>query len=51
MVKDKTISEDDEHRAAEVIQKLNDKYILEIDGLLAEKDLMEIYIKNFITFL
>ncbi|PWY53844.1 ribosome recycling factor [Legionella qingyii] len=44
LVKDKTISEDDERRAAEVIQKLTDKYILEIDGLLAEKekDLMEI---------
>ncbi|KTD00379.1 ribosome recycling factor [Fluoribacter gormanii] len=44
LVKDKSISEDDERRAAEVIQKLTDKYILEIDGLLAEKekDLMEI---------
>ncbi|WP_454783785.1 ribosome recycling factor [Legionella sp. WA2024007413] len=44
LVKDKTISEDDERRATEVIQKLTDKYILEIDGLLAEKekDLMEI---------
>ncbi|WP_131794597.1 ribosome recycling factor [Fluoribacter gormanii] len=44
LVKVKSISEDDERRAAEVIQKLTDKYILEIDGLLAEKekDLMEI---------
>ncbi|WP_454780824.1 ribosome recycling factor [Legionella sp. WA2022007384] len=44
LVKDKTISEDDERRATEVIQKLTDKYILEIDALLAEKekDLMEI---------
>lgn len=43
MVKDKSISEDDERRATEVIQKLTDKYILEIDGLLAqkEKELME----------
>ncbi|HHT0591725.1 TPA: ribosome recycling factor [Legionella anisa] len=44
LVKDKAISEDDERRATEVIQKLTDKYILEIDALLAEKekDLMEI---------
>ncbi|MCE0723841.1 MULTISPECIES: ribosome recycling factor [Legionella] len=44
LVKDKTISEDDERRATEVIQKLTDKYIQEIDALLAEKekDLMEI---------
>lgn len=44
LVKDKAISEDDERRATEVIQKLTDKYILEIDTLLAEKekDLMEI---------
>ena len=44
LVKDKTISEDDERRAGEVIQKLTDKYILEVDTVLAdkEKDLMEI---------
>jgi ribosome recycling factor len=44
LVKDKAISEDDERRAVEVIQKLTDKYILEIDTLLAvkEKDLMEV---------
>lgn len=44
LVKDKTISEDDERRASEVIQKLTDKYIAEIDVALAEKekDLMEI---------
>jgi ribosome recycling factor len=44
LVKDKTISEDEERRATEVIQKLTDKYILEIDTLLSEKekDLMEI---------
>jgi ribosome recycling factor len=44
MVKDKLISEDDERRATEVIQKLTDKYIAEIDTILAkkEKDLMEI---------
>lgn len=44
LVKDKSISEDDERRAAELIQKLTDKYIAEVDGLLVEKekDLMEI---------
>jgi ribosome recycling factor len=44
LVKDKSISEDDERRAAEVIQKLTDKYIAEVDTVLAqkEKDLMEI---------
>lgn len=38
LVKDKSISEDDERRAAELIQKLTDKYILEIDTLLVEKE-------------
>lgn len=44
LVKDKSISEDDERRATEVIQKLTDKYIAEVDVVLAakEKDLMEI---------
>lgn len=44
LVKEKAISEDDERRAGEVIQKLTDKYIAEIDALLVvkEKDLMEI---------
>lgn len=44
LVKDKSISEDDERRATEIIQKLTDKYIAEVDVLLAnkEKDLMEI---------
>lgn len=44
LVKEKAISEDDERRAAEVIQKLTDKYIAEVDALLVvkEKDLMEI---------
>lgn len=44
LVKEKAISEDDERRAAEVIQKLTDKYIAEVDLILAnkEKDLMEI---------
>lgn len=44
LVKDKSISEDDERRAGEVIQKLTDKYVAEVDVVLAakEKDLMEI---------
>lgn len=43
-VKAKTLTEDDERRSNEVIQKLTDKYIAEIDSLLSskEKDLLEI---------
>ncbi|KFZ31707.1 ribosome recycling factor [Pseudidiomarina salinarum] len=42
--KEKEISEDDEHRAAEEIQKLTDAYIAKVDQLLEEKekDLMEV---------
>lgn len=44
LVKDKAIAEDDERRASDIIQKLTDKYIAELDIVLAEKekDLMEI---------
>jgi len=44
LIKEKLISEDDEHRGAEAIQKLTDQYIKEIDGILQEKekDLMAI---------
>ena len=44
LVKEKLISEDDERRGHEVIQKLTDQHVKEIDELLAEKekDLMEI---------
>ena len=44
LVKDKAISEDDERRATEVIQKLTDKFIAEVDSVLVEKekDLMAI---------
>ena len=44
LVKDKAIAEDDERRASDIIQKLTDKYIAEVDAVLAvkEKDLMEI---------
>ena len=38
MVKDKTASEDDERRSADEIQKLTDKFVAEIDKLLAEKE-------------
>lgn len=37
-VKDKSISEDDERRAQDDIQKLTDKHIGEIDKLLAQKE-------------
>ncbi|WOX06213.1 ribosome recycling factor [Microbulbifer pacificus] len=42
--KDKEISEDDERRAGDEIQKLTDKYVAEVEKALAakEKDLMEI---------
>jgi ribosome recycling factor len=44
MVKDKTISEDEQRRFEDSVQKLTDKYIADIDKLLATKehDLMEI---------
>lgn len=44
LVKDKQISEDEERRAQDEIQKLTDKYIAEVDAALTakEKDLMEI---------
>ncbi len=37
-VKEKEISEDDERRAQDEIQKLTDKYIAEIDQMLANKE-------------
>lgn len=44
LVKSKDISEDDERRANDLIQKLTDKYIAEVDVVLneKEKDLIEI---------
>ena len=44
MMKDKMISEDDERRGEELIQKLTDKSVKEIDALLEtkEKDLMSV---------
>ncbi len=38
MLKQKAVSEDDERRAQEEIQKLTDKFIAEIDKLLAAKE-------------
>lgn len=37
-VKDKVISEDDDRRGQDLIQKLTDKYVAEVDKLLAEKE-------------
>ena len=37
-VKDKAISEDDERRGEEEVQKLTDRYVAEIDKLLAQKE-------------
>ena len=37
-VKAKTISEDDERRTQDEIQKLTDKYVAEIDKMLAQKE-------------
>ena len=44
LVKEKEISEDDEHGALDVVQKLTDKHIQQIEEVLAakEKELMEI---------
>lgn len=44
LLKDKEITEDDARRAEETIQKLTDKYIAQLDKLLAQKeeDLMSI---------
>lgn len=44
LLKDKDISEDDERRAGDEIQKITDKYIAEVDALLSvkEKDLLEV---------
>jgi len=43
-LKDKDITEDDEHKGVAEIQKLTDKYVAEADSVLAkkEKEIMEI---------
>jgi ribosome recycling factor len=38
LVKDKAISEDEERRAQEDIQKLTDRFVTEVDKLVAEKE-------------
>jgi len=38
LVKDKSISEDDERRAQDDIQKLTDRFVAEVDKLVAEKE-------------
>ncbi|MFZ2628481.1 MAG: ribosome recycling factor [Rugosibacter sp.] len=38
VLKKKEISEDDERRAQDDIQKLTDRYVMEVDKLLAEKE-------------
>jgi ribosome recycling factor len=38
LVKDKAISEDEERRAQEDVQKLTDRFVVEIDKLLAVKE-------------
>jgi ribosome recycling factor len=44
MLKEKLVSEDDDRRAQEEVQKLTDKYVAEVDQVLAEKekDLMQV---------
>jgi ribosome recycling factor len=44
MLKDKEISEDDERRSQDEVQKITDKFIVEVDGALAskEKDLLDV---------
>ena len=44
LLKDKEISEDEERKALDAIQKLTDKYVAEVDRVLAdkEKDLMAV---------
>jgi ribosome recycling factor len=38
MLKEKLVSQDDEKRAHEEVQKLTDRYIAEVDAVLAEKE-------------
>ncbi len=38
LVKDKACSEDDERRASEEIQKLTDKFVIDIDKMVADKE-------------
>jgi ribosome recycling factor len=38
MLKDKELSEDDERRAQDEVQKLTDKFVIEVDKLISEKE-------------
>jgi ribosome recycling factor len=38
MLKDKMITEDEDHKAQDDVQKLTDKYVAEVDALLEEKE-------------
>jgi ribosome recycling factor len=38
MLKEKMVSEDEDHRAQDDIQKLTDKYVAEVDHVIAEKE-------------
>lgn len=38
LLKEKDITEDDEHKAMDAVQKLTDKYIAEVDHLLKDKE-------------
>ena len=38
MLKDKKVSQDDEKRAHEEVQKITDRYVAEVDAVLAEKE-------------
>jgi ribosome recycling factor len=38
MLKEKLVSQDDDRRAQEEVQKLTDKHVHEIDQILAEKE-------------
>jgi ribosome recycling factor len=44
MLKEKMISEDDDRRAHDDVQKLTDKYVAEVDHVVAdkEKELMQV---------
>jgi ribosome recycling factor len=38
LIKDKACSEDDERRASDEVQKLTDKFVIDVDKLVAEKE-------------
>jgi len=44
MLKEKLVSQDDEHRAETEVQKLTDKHVADIEALLAakEKEVMQV---------